>query len=54
MAELAGSIQGQMIISINDHPDVRRVWSGDITYIWTDEGWLYLEHERSHVNELGK
>ncbi len=19
-----------------------RVWSGDITYIWTDEGWLYL------------
>jgi putative transposase len=19
-----------------------RVWSGDITYVWTDEGWLYL------------
>ena len=19
-----------------------KVWAGDITYIWTDEGWLYL------------
>ena len=19
-----------------------RVWTGDITYVWTDEGWLYL------------
>ena len=19
-----------------------KVWTGDITYIWTDEGWLYL------------
>jgi transposase InsO family protein len=23
-----------------DAPD--RVWAGDITYVWTDEGWLYL------------
>jgi transposase InsO family protein len=23
-----------------DAPD--RVWTGDITYLWTDEGWLYL------------
>ena len=22
--------------------DVNRVWVGDITYIWTKEGWLYL------------
>jgi transposase InsO family protein len=22
------------------HPD--RVWAGDITYVWTTEGWLYL------------
>jgi transposase InsO family protein len=19
-----------------------RVWTGDITYVWTEEGWLYL------------
>ena len=19
-----------------------KVWAGDITYIWTDEGWIYL------------
>jgi transposase InsO family protein len=23
-----------------EHPD--HVWAGDITYIWTEEGWLYL------------
>jgi putative transposase len=22
------------------HPD--RIWLADLTYIWTDEGWLYL------------
>ena len=28
MAELAGSIKGKMIISINDHPDIRKAFSG--------------------------
>lgn len=28
LAELARSIQGKMIISINDHPDIRRVFDG--------------------------
>lgn len=28
MAELAKTIQGKMVISINDHPDVRNVFSG--------------------------
>lgn len=38
MAALAQSIQGKMIISVNDHPDMRRIFSGlrcntaDITY----------------------
>jgi DNA adenine methylase len=27
MAELAATIKGQMIISINDHPDIRAVFS---------------------------
>jgi len=26
-----------------------KVWVGDITYIWTKEGWLYLEPVRSSV-----
>lgn len=25
-----------------DVDEPNRFWSGDITYIWTDEGWLYL------------
>ena len=25
-----------------DVEEPNRVWSGDITYVWTDEGWLYL------------
>lgn len=25
-----------------DVSDPNRVWSSDITYVWTDEGWLYL------------
>lgn len=25
-----------------DVGDPNRVWSSDITYVWTDEGWLYL------------
>jgi transposase InsO family protein len=25
-----------------DVQEPNRVWSGDITYVWTDEGWLYL------------
>ena len=25
-----------------DVGEPNRVWSGDITYVWTDEGWLYL------------
>jgi putative transposase len=25
-----------------DVSEPNRVWSGDITYVWTDEGWLYL------------
>ena len=25
-----------------DFDEQNRVWSGDITYVWTDEGWLYL------------
>lgn len=28
MAELAGSIKGRMIISINDHPQIREVFAG--------------------------
>ncbi|CAG9000677.1 MAG: hypothetical protein CENE_02677 [Candidatus Celerinatantimonas neptuna] len=28
MAQLAGSIKGKMIISINDHPDIRKVFDG--------------------------
>jgi transposase InsO family protein len=23
-------------------PDLDTVWAGDITYLWTREGWLYL------------
>lgn len=23
-------------------PDLNQMWCGDITYIWTEEGWLYL------------
>ncbi|AZZ91828.1 hypothetical protein EUZ85_14250 [Hahella sp. KA22] len=22
--------------------DINQKWSGDITYLWTEEGWLYL------------
>lgn len=25
-----------------DQPAPNKVWAGDITYVWTDEGWLYL------------
>lgn len=28
MAELASSIKGKMVISINDHPDIRRIFDG--------------------------
>ena len=35
LAELAGSIQGQMIISINDHPDIRTLF-GDLPVIEVD------------------
>lgn len=38
MARLLGSLKGKAIVSINDHPDIRRVFAGfymeslDITY----------------------
>ena len=42
MAELAKSIKGHMIISINDHPDIRAVFSGlpviEIDYQYTVGG----------------
>lgn len=28
LAQLAGSIQGKLVISLNDHPDIRKLFSG--------------------------
>jgi len=42
MAELAGSIEGNIIISINDHPDIREVFKGlpckEVKYKYTVGG----------------
>ncbi|GAA4650516.1 DNA adenine methylase [Kistimonas scapharcae] len=52
LAELAGSIEGRMIISINDHPDIRRVFNGlfirEIDYRYTVGG----SHNPSDCVEL--
>jgi putative transposase len=36
------SVVRNMIKEIKEIAEVNKVWVGDITYIWTKEGWLYL------------
>jgi transposase InsO family protein len=36
------SIAGNLIVREFTVGQPNRVWVGDITYIWTDEGWLYV------------
>ena len=33
-------VASNVYLSDSEHPN--RVWTGDITYVWTTEGWLYL------------
>jgi putative transposase len=32
----------QNLLTVTSRPEPDKVWSSDITYIATDEGWLYL------------